>query len=780
MTKAIDITPTPRILRTLGDIPFDIWQCLAELSDNSLDSFRERSRRGSPVANARVDIHWSNEATPAFDREIIVEDNGSGMSIEQLQNAARAGFSNNDPIYNLGLFGMGFNISTARLGDETIFLSATKESSSWVALRINFGELIKNQSFTAPVEFIPKDSPNECGTRVIVRQLKNGVYNDIRRKSTSIRKRLEIIYAPLIGKENVEIYLQGKKLRPRPHCIWGESRYVVRRGQSVYAVQKIDRNLGETWFDIVKNRYLSEDEADEYNIRNSKNEPIPEELVRRSRHLVGWVGIQRYSDTSEFGIDFVRNGRKILIGDKSLFGFENPDTGSVVSEYPIELGSTLGGRIVGELHVDYLIPTYQKNGFDTNDIAWRLTMDEIRGAGPILPKRRKFLDYDGDNISPLGLLVNAYRRLDPGTKNLSLPANEAKQFRRKFEEGDPAYAHDDKWYKAAQEIDRERGSPTTAVDPGHTPTDNPGEYAPTSDEEEGTPPTSLQTHPIDPVTPSGTTTKDELIEHSERVERQCASYSYSQSPPLSVTARRTIGKQIKVLGTRMPYMVFNDGTDVDFFYDETHQLLAEYPITPRQLLLHAISEIFALRDNVVTASKVFVDLVENHLADERINSEALKERAQAILNDIRDRLPDLLKTRVQDAKNIVKEVESEEESLANNLLDKRPNLLNEYDQVSAKAHEALAYIPSETLIRLVEKMPEEFLDDNVFTLPYQKINVGTKDAKGRLRKASVEKIVSYLRDINSLLRGDGNTARYEKYELIRYSNTLSILEGRLV
>ena len=41
MTNTVDITPTPRILRTLGDIPFEVWQCLAELADNSLDAFRD-------------------------------------------------------------------------------------------------------------------------------------------------------------------------------------------------------------------------------------------------------------------------------------------------------------------------------------------------------------------------------------------------------------------------------------------------------------------------------------------------------------------------------------------------------------------------------------------------------------------------------------------------------------------------------------------------------------------------------------------------------------------
>lgn len=775
MTATIDITPTPRILRTLGDIPFDVWQCLAELSDNSLDSFRERARLGQPVVNARVDIHWSNESTPAFDREIIVEDNGSGMSIEQLQNAARAGFSSNDPIHNLGLFGMGFNISTARLGDETIFISATKESSEWVGIKIDFGELVKNQSFTAPVVTIPKEYPDESGTRVIVRQLKNGVYNDIRRKAASIRKRLEVIYAPIIDRENVEIYLQGKKLRPHPHCVWGETRYVVRRDAKIHAVQQIDRDLGETWFDVLKNRYLSEDEAAEFDIKESKREPIPEGLVKRSRRLRGWVGIQRYSDTADFGIDFVRNGRKILVAEKGLFGFENPDTGSFIPEYPIELGSTMGGRIVGEIHVDYLIPTYQKNGFDTTDIAWRLTIEAVRGAGPILPKKRKLLEYDGDNVSPLGLLVNAYRRVDPGTKNLSLPAAVAREFRRKFEGGDPDYTQDDKWYKATQEADKERGAPKPPADPGETPSDDPDEYGPSpiGDTEGKTP------SPSDPPSPtphSGTTTRDDLIKHSERVEQQCGSYSYNEKPALSVTARKTIGKQIKVSGARVPFVVFQDGIEIDFFYDETHHLLAEYPITPRQLLLQALSEKFALRDPGVSAPEVFVGLVENHLADERINSEALKERAQAILNNIQDRLPSLLASRIHHAIDIVKEVASEEEALAENLLDENPELLQEYQKGSGKAHEALAYIPSETLIRLIDKMPEEFLDAKVFTLPYQQIEVGSEEAKRRLRRASVDKIVNYLRDIRSLLKGGGNTT---KYELIRYSNTLSILEDRL-
>ena len=64
------------------------------------------------------------------------------------------------------------------------------------------------------------------------------------------------------------------------------------------------------------------------------------------------------------------------------------------------------------------------------------------------------MGYDGDNDSPLGRLVNAYRRTDPGTKHLSIPKTIAKEFLKEFRYGNPEYESDDKWYKAAQESDR--------------------------------------------------------------------------------------------------------------------------------------------------------------------------------------------------------------------------------------------------------------------------------------------------------------------------------------
>ena len=44
---SLDITPSPRLLQVLGDIPLQPWQCLAELVDNSLDELLKQPERNA-------------------------------------------------------------------------------------------------------------------------------------------------------------------------------------------------------------------------------------------------------------------------------------------------------------------------------------------------------------------------------------------------------------------------------------------------------------------------------------------------------------------------------------------------------------------------------------------------------------------------------------------------------------------------------------------------------------------------------------------------------------
>jgi DNA mismatch repair ATPase MutL len=88
MKTEIDLTPSPRLLQVLGDIPLHPWQCLSELIDNCLDDMSRASQVRSPT-QLRVDVRVKTGSRG--ERILVVADNGSGMTEEGLAVALRAG-----------------------------------------------------------------------------------------------------------------------------------------------------------------------------------------------------------------------------------------------------------------------------------------------------------------------------------------------------------------------------------------------------------------------------------------------------------------------------------------------------------------------------------------------------------------------------------------------------------------------------------------------------------------------------------------------------------------
>lgn len=787
----LDITPTPRVLRILGDIPFATWNCLAELMDNSFDAFAAAQSSGTPIENPRVNVSWSKASTPTKERMLVFEDNGIGMPLEVLQNAAKAGFSSNDPIHNLGLFGMGFNIATARLGDETTFLSATKDSKDWVGIRISFDALNRSGKFAAPVIHEPKSSPEECGTRIEVRQLREGIWNELSNpgKESSIRRRLGVIYSTLLTDTQISVFVQGKALVPQRYCVWGEDRFVVHKHKEVSAYVELDDDLGDSYFDPIKNRYLTGQEYDDLSVAEQAN------IKKRNRRIRGWLGVQRFNSPTEFGIDFIRNGRKILIADKTIFQFENPETGTLISEYPIELGTTIGGRIVGEVHVDYLIPTYQKNDFDRTDIAWQLTREAIRGAGPLLPKGRQALGYSPDNESYLGRLVNAYRQITPGTKCLCLNHGLARQYYERFLKGDPKFLSDAEWFKACQAEDKAKSEETDGKKIDDTPgkvdsgiddfgpdSIDDGKHGGQGSENGKVPPQSVsqpdgaKPTTVVPTPLSGSAFFNDLKSRSEKLVLMSGKYAWGKTPGIEVTVWQVKKGEIKTAKGRQPTYFTNESINADFFFDPTHPAIADYPIAPKHYLLIALTGFFQIRDHEEMPT-IFFGLVENCLQDERLNQDALRERGFAITNRIKEQLPELLQGDFPKVKNIIKEVSHEEEKLVSNLLQDNFELVQQYNEMGENAYLSLAYLPDETVARLIEKMPDAFMDGKVFKAQYQSLKIGDEDATSRLKAQTVAMILSYLKDVIFLV-GGAKTA--QKQELMRYSNTFTILENMLV
>lgn len=126
--KLLDITPTPDVLVALTRTPISSLDALSELVDNAIDSFRAAETAGSqsPIRQVLIEVPGSAEVGKG-EGLIRVRDTGAGLSEEQIANAMRAGFSSKNHFDTLGLFGMGFNIATGKLGRVTRVISAREE-----------------------------------------------------------------------------------------------------------------------------------------------------------------------------------------------------------------------------------------------------------------------------------------------------------------------------------------------------------------------------------------------------------------------------------------------------------------------------------------------------------------------------------------------------------------------------------------------------------------------------------------------------------------------------
>ncbi len=783
-SEFVDITPTPRVLRILGEIPFHPWQCIAELTDNSIDAFlkAESEGHGFPEGST-VSITWSGNNVSYSERTLEISDNAQGMTLEQMQNAVRAGYTSNDPVNNLGLFGMGFNIATARLGAVTEIMTTRTCDDEWVGLRLDYDELITSKKYDVPVIRSPKMRKSEHGTRIIISKLKSGIIDTLANKERDIRTTLQRIYSPLLSEKSIRIRVKGKELSPILPCVWAENRYVVRDGKRINAIIPIDQSLGVSYFDTLRNSYLTEDESDQIDENLGQGKVLPSHIVKRDKRIKGWVGIQRYANPSDFGIDFIRNGRKILLSDKSFFYYENPYTGIKDLQYPTELGSTVGGRIVGELHVDFLIPTYQKNDFDRTDRSWQLMVDYICGSGPYRPKQRKALGFTEPVEAPIPVLVNAYSRVDPGTKCLFVSTSVTKDLLKHYRDGDIDYQTDALWFRAAQEEDQKAGNKkeTTQVNQGSQPTDDIDSYFDTGDSQSGN--TSNQPEnsgkksitKVEPELP--TSSLESLISNSEEVVSLSGQYNFGLVSPYEVTVYELKKGDIKIEGESKPTFFANEGIKCTYVYNPRHQVFRQYAFTPKGLLLQYIAEKIKAREPAKYSDLVetYISLVTAKMPEARVDKNALQEKADLFFSRLREAMIDSFEGIASSVIDCIHESVGDVEETINAMFPQTSLIQAFQDRVDDLA--ALEYVPVRALIRIIEKYPESVFDGKVFSTMYAGIKLPDEKSTERSRNEAKERMVSYLKDAARLTSTASNM---DKNELSRIQISLDFLMEALV
>lgn len=439
----------------LGEIDFKPWQCLCELIDNSIDAFVSEQGSVKLISQPKIEIRLSSNSFVNLKPTdyLEVRDNGKGMTRDDLERSLKAGFTANNPIEKMGLFGMGFNIATARIGHRTEVITATEDSLHLLKVTIDFPELETTGHFQAPLEIFPKDPSDRKwhGTVVKITKLRVQHLQPLFKKKTILEK-LGKIYGRILISREISLMYSGAPCKPFKHCTWSPQRNGQSKDGPVSAIIEINHLFDNRRYCSSCWVWVSDVEPCCSACNESKS------LVKRERRVKGWIGIQRYFDDTHYGFDLIRNGRVIRELDKTFFSWDNPESSELELEYPID-GHERKGRIVGELEIDFVKVTHQKDAFETSSSDWRDVVRLIRGDGPMRPQIAKERGYS-ENTSPLALLFSAFRtakgsmrNLVPQRSNGSAMITDAviDDLISKYNQGEHDYQSDDKWWSLFSE-----------------------------------------------------------------------------------------------------------------------------------------------------------------------------------------------------------------------------------------------------------------------------------------------------------------------------------------
>lgn len=770
-----DLTPNPRILPMLGEINLAQWKCIAELVDNSIDAFLHAEH--PPLE----DGYQISVNLPMVDDESVrvsVRDNGEGMAPETLTKAVKAGWSGNDPIGSLGLFGMGFNIATARLGTVTTVWTTRREDQEWTGLRIDFTELVRQGHYRTPRMTRPKSDPAECGTEVVVERIKPEhrqwfakAYN-----RSNLRKELGRAYSSMLrdGGDPIgfNLLVDGNRVLGQQHCVWsgddGSGRVVQVGQESLSAVQAIDYRMSPRPYCTDCWQWLAAEDA-----------VCPEcgsadHLVDRERRIYGWVGIQRYLSSSFYGIDLVRNGRKIELLNRDLFTWESD--GVVEEEYPID-DPRHRGRIVGEIHLDYCRVPYTKDRFDRTDPAWDQMVEAVRGRGPLRPDLARQLGFES-NSSPLFRLFQAFRRSTPKSKTagawqrlLVVPDNDrATEMAQKYYAGESAYQSDQKWWDLVVEADEEilrGGQGSSSAEDDDELLVGGSETNPPASDDEGSPPQTTPAPVIarEPVPSLSRGYRESLLRNQwEVVGLRCS----AGDPDLQNRPWRLLREASTGLWS--------------FLFDNRHPIFDSYTLTPLDALLAELAHNaidFATSDSSVDFASVLAALRAEYSSQTRLDPVDLTARAGLLLGDIARRFSGSAEPR--DNEVYFNELTpSERELILANAASASPENPVAVSSL-VEGGRFLEFGGGRMVLKFFSAHPELFFDGRHWTRSYSTLDFGNPTATDEARGSLLRYYQALLEDVVWLAgRDTTDLAAAPRGRLLRAALALDLLDTDVV
>lgn len=458
-----DLTPDPKVLLALTHTPMQPMDALCELIDNALDSFHVAKIRGISPKFPAVVIELPKLSEVNIGSGCIrVRDNGPGLTAGQAEKALKAGFTGNNPYDSLGLFGMGFNISTGKLGRTTTFTTTQLDNKSCIQATIDLEKLRTERSFKVPVLDVPKPAEFSSGTIIEISSWwREGNPNSgfvkklVQYGMPRVREEIGRRYATVLRNNEVKIYLNGETCEPHEHCSWSDNRFVDRKGHGkVPAIFRFDELIGTQRRCTVCTALVPVGGSSCEDCGSSSFRTIEERIT-------GWVGIQRFDDQTEYGIDLIRNGRAIRIGEKTAFFEFTDEFKKTIKDYPID---SPFGRIIGEININHVPVDFLKQDFQRSSPEWQRALEFIRGVSSLQPNQ----PGADTNKSPVYRLYQGYRRVrnigrgdlymgkwDPASDGPTRISRDVeREYFDKFKKRLPGFYDDAEWWKLVEQAEK--------------------------------------------------------------------------------------------------------------------------------------------------------------------------------------------------------------------------------------------------------------------------------------------------------------------------------------
>jgi Histidine kinase-, DNA gyrase B-, and HSP90-like ATPase len=206
----VDVYPRPKFLFSFRHNTLTNWEALADLADNPLDE---------DVAASKIRFSYKKE--PA---QIVVADNGSGMSLEVLTDAMRLGAAgkNLPKASDKGLYGIGMKNSSMSLG-KSLKVITKVESGKFYSALYDIDEIVRLGDFKIPIydsdaqdisEFKEHNPDSNSGTVLIITKLDRLELKSEKPFVTKLKNHLGEVFRVFIN-DGVEFYVNDERVEAR-------------------------------------------------------------------------------------------------------------------------------------------------------------------------------------------------------------------------------------------------------------------------------------------------------------------------------------------------------------------------------------------------------------------------------------------------------------------------------------------------------------------------------------------------------------------------------------